>query len=430
MEWQGTGGTMSKTNNCTYSNIKAPELADAGERNLHFAIENMPVLTILLGMFGIGRPFEGKKIAICCHITKETAVAALVLRNGGGEVLMIASTPDSTQDDIAACLVKYHEISVCGSSEQTEEDVKANYEELIRFAPDIILDEGGAALSRIYEFYPEYAGHLEGVIIQTASGVIKSYNLEKEGLLKHPVIDVDPSRIKHVFDNYFGVGQTGINSIARISNILIGGETVAVIGYGNVGKSLALRAKGMGAHVIVCEIDPIKALNAYLEGYQVMSIQEAAEFGNIYITATGSVDVIPYEVITKMKHGAILANCGSGRHEIATDELKENAISCEEVRPVMMRYDLDNGKCVHLLADGGVVNLCGSEGNPPVVMDLTFTAMVLSVEYLVKNKLKPRVYTLPEEIDEKIALLKLNEFEISLSEPTETQIKYDKDWHK
>lgn len=412
------------------SRIKDLGLADIGVERIKSAMEDMPVLSVIGGRFDFSKTLAGLKIAFCSHITKETAAACIALKSGGADVLLVSSNPCSTQDEVAAGLAKHYGITVCGHSQQTPDDSAEYREQIFRFKPDILLDEGAEILPILYQNYPDCAARLIGSTEQTTSGVNKCENMEKNDILKHPVIAVNSSRIKHLFDNYFGVGQTSITSIARICNLLIATETVVVIGYGPVGKGIAMRAKGFGAHVIVCEINPIHALNAYLEGYSVMDIQDAAKVGTVFITATGSSDVIPIDAIMNMKPGAILSNCGSGQTEIDMISLKEKAVSCEEIRPHMARYYLDNGKHVHVLTDGRVTNLVGGEGNPAVIMDLTFSAIVLGVEYLTTEKLENKVYTMPEKIDEMIAFIKMNEFEIKTTKPTEKQKKYDNDWRK
>lgn len=412
------------------SYIKAPELADAGAEQILFAQNYMPVLSVISSKLEYLIPFEGLKIAICSHITKETAAACIVLKNGGAKVMLVSSNPISTQDDVAAALAMRYGITVCGHSQQTPEEWIQYLEMIFQFEPDILLDDGAEILPMMYEKFPNLAERLLGSTEQTTSGVKKCMNMERAGILKHPIIAVNSSRIKHLFDNYYGVGQSSLTTISNIGNLLFATETVVVIGYGNVGRGISQKAKGLGARVIVCEIDPLKALNAYLEGNMVMTIQEAAKVGTVFITATGSSDVIPIDVIMNMKSGVILSNCGSGQTEIDVASIKEKAVSSKEIRTHMVRYYFDNGKYVHVLTDGRVTNLVGGEGNPAVIMDLTFSAIVLGVEYLIKNKLERKVYTMPEEIDKMIASIKMNEYEIRVSKPTEKQKVYDSDWHK
>jgi len=412
------------------SKVKDLSLSEIGEEKILMTAERMPIVAVILEKYNLLRPFDNHRIAINCHITKETAVMCIALKNGGADVLLVASSPTSTQDDIAAALVKYHRITVIGHSLMTPTDVSEGIAAIFAFKPDIIMDEGAEALAYLYEHKPDFMSHIIGATVQTSSGISKCHLLEQDHLLKHPVITVNSSQIKSLFDNYFGVGQTSISSITQITNKLIAGETVVVIGYGSVGKGIALRAKGLGAHVIVCEVDPLLALNAYMEGYYVMSIMEAAKIGTIFITATGSVDVLPFEAIRMMKPGAILSNCGSGQNEIDVDSLKKNAISSKMIQPHMVRYDLFNHKYVYLLTDGRVTNIIAAGGNAPELMDLTFSAVLMSVEYLMDEKLEEKVYTLPNSVNRKIARLRLNELDIHLSEKTSRQQEYDNDWHK
>ncbi len=412
------------------SKIRHPELADAGEERLRLGLDDMPVLSVISGRFGIEKPFKGLKVLMNGHVTKETAAAALAMKAGGAEVLLTASSPASTQDDVAASLAVHHGIRVMADSQMSETEMDEIIEEAYRFHPDLLMDEGAEMLTALQEKHPDSVDSYIGATIQTTSGVSKCRLLEEKGLLKRPVCVVNSGRIKHMFDNYFGVAQSALVYISDMCNHLLGGETIVVVGYGNVGKGIALRAKGMGAHVIVCEIDPINALCAYLEGYSVMSIEEAAKLGTIFITATGSIDVIPFEAIKQMKHGAVLVNCGSGQNEIAVSDLKENAVAVKEIKPQMVRYYLDGGLYVTLLCDGRVANIVGGEGNSPDIMDLTFSAVLLSAEQLVNDRPKPRVYVMSEHIDEVIASIKLNEYEIQLSKKTQKQKDYDADWRK
>ena len=410
--------------------IKDIHLAEQGKRSIEMAMENMPVMKIIHERFQYQQVLKNIKIAVCSHITKETAVACIALKNAGADVLLVSSNPHSTQDDVAAALVKYDQISVYGRSSQTRDEWIAYRKDVFSFRPDILLDDGAEILPMIYESCPELAEHLIGTTEQTTSGVKKVKNMELAGILKHPVIAVNSSKIKHLFDNRFGVGQTSTTTILNLSNVLVGAERVVVIGYGPAGKGIASNMRGMGGHVIVCETEPIRALEAYIDGFEVMSIEKAVEKGSIFITATGSCDVIPLDLIMKMQSGAILSNCGSGQVEFDYEGLKQISVSQEEVRPYMEKFILPNGRYVHVLTEGRVTNLVAGEGNPAAIMDLSFASISLAVEYLVKHELQNLVYVLPEEIDQAIGRIKLNEFEISLSKPSEKQKAYDKDWHK
>ena len=410
--------------------IKDIALADQGKHNIETAMENMPVMKIIHDRFQYQSFFKNIKIAVCSHITKETAIACIAFKNAGAEVLLVSSNPNSTQDEVAAALVKYYDISVYGHSEQTKDEWIEYRKVIFEFWPDILLDDGAEILPMVYESCPELAGHLIGTTEQTTSGVKKVKNMEREGILKHPVIAVNSSKIKYMFDNRFGVGQTSTTTILNLSNVLVGAERVVVIGYGPAGKGIAVNMRGMGGHVIVCEVDPIRALEAYMDGFEVMSIEKAAERGSIFVTATGSCDVIPIDMIMKMRSGAILSNCGSGQVEFDYEGLKKIAAAHEEVHPYMEKFVLPSGRYVYVLTQGRVTNLVAGEGNPSAIMDLSFASISLAAEYLVKNKLENRVYVLPEEIDRAIGRIKLNEFEISLSKPTEKQKVYDRDWHK
>ena len=410
--------------------IKDINLADEGRRSIETAMENMPVMSVINDRLGYQKPFSGLNVALCSHITKETAVACIAIKNAGANVLMVSSNPRSTQDDVAAALVKHYGISVYGHSEQTSEEWVEYRERIFDFNPNLILDDGAEILPMVYYKYPSLAENLIGTTEQTTSGVKKVANMDKAGILKHPVIAVNSSKIKHLFDNRFGVGQTSATSILQITNVLIATENIVVIGYGPVGKGIASDFRGLGGHVTVCESDPLRALEAYMDGFNVASCEEAAAKGTLFITATGSCDVIPVDLILKMKSGAILSNCGSGQREFEYNQLKEMAVSCEEVRPYMEKLTFSNGKYIYALTEGRVTNLVGGEGNPAAVMDLSFAAITLAVEYLTKNKLENRMYVMPEEVDKAIGLIKLNEFGIKLTKHTQKQIEYDGDWHK
>lgn len=411
-------------------NIKDINLADSGKKSIEKAIENMPVMEVISDRLEYQQSFANLKIALCSHITKETAVACIALKKAGADVIMVSSNPRSTQDDVAAALVKYYGISVFGHSQQTEEEWIEFREHIFSFMPDLLLDDGAEILPMIYEKCPELANNLMGSTEQTTSGVNKVINMDKGGILKHPVIAVNSSNIKHLFDNHFGVGQTGVTTILQLTNILVATECIVVVGYGPVGKGIANDMRGIGGHVVVCEIDPIRALEAYMDGFTVSNIESAAKVGTVFITATGSCDVIPIDVIQTMKLGAILSNCGSGQVEFDYEGIRRSAVSSEEVRPNMVKYTFQNGKYVYVLTEGRVTNLVGGEGNPAAVMDLSFAAITLAVEYLASNKLEAGMHVMPDSIDKAIALIKLNEFDIHLSKPTLKQMEYDKDWHK
>ena len=407
-------------------------LADQGAERLNASMEEMAVLSTIDGRFSIQMPFEGLKITMCAHITKETACACVALKSGGADVMLIASNPRSTQDDIAAALVRDYGIRVFGYSQQTLEEWDSYKRKAIDFQPDLLLDEASELLSFLYEQSPMTAYHLIGSTEQTTGGVFKLKVMDENHILCHPAIAVNSSKIKHLFDNFYGVGQSSVTSMIEATGSLLAGKTVVVIGYGNVGAGIALRQKGMGANVIVCEIDPVKALDAYLAGYRVMPLKEAAECGEVFMTATGSKDVIPLPVIKKLKSGAFLINCGSGQCEIDVTGLKESAREMVPVNAHVDRYTMENGHFINLVADGRVGNIVVSGGNPPAIMDLTFSQIVLAAEYLVANrgKLNHRMYVMPESVDQKIAKIKLNELTVRIDTPTEIQKKYDSSWHK
>ena len=407
-------------------------LADQGLARLNASMEEMAVLSTIDGRLSIQLPFEGLRITVCAHITKETGCACVALRSGGADVMLIASNPRSTQDDIAASLVRDYGVRVFGYSQQTEEEWDSYKRRAIDFQPDLLLDEASELLSFLYEVSPETPAHFIGSTEQTTGGVFKLKLMDEAGILKHPAIAINSSKIKHLFDNFYGVGQSSVTAMIQATGGLLAGKTVVVIGYGNVGAGIALRQKGMGANVIICEIDPIKALDAYLHGYRVMPLKEAAAYGEIFMTATGSKDVIPLSVIKQLKSGAYLVNCGSGQVEIDVAGLQGFAVDMERLNPFVDKYTLENGHFVNLVADGRVGNIVVSGGNPAEIMDLTFSQIIMAAEYLVqrRGRMKNRMYVMPETVDQKIAKIKLNELMVDIDIPTAIQKKYDNTWHK
>ncbi len=409
--------------------IKDITLADSGETHIRTAIEQMPVLAWVDQNFS-GRKFlKGKRIVVSSHATKESAALCIVLKHCGAEVLLCSQKFASTQDDVAAALVKYWEIPVFASSNFKEEEREFFVDKVVEFAPDIIIDDGAVLLSPLYERHADFVSRIIGAIEQTASGVHKERVMEREGILRHPLIAADSCEIKHLFDNTYGVGQTGIMVLLRNNNILIALETVVIMGYGPLGKGLAKIMRNFGTHVIICETDPVRALDAYTAGYNVRSLKTALSEGTVFVTATGSCDVLPIDAIRQMKNGAILINLGSEQIEIDVASIKRTA-KCEKINRYMDRYTFPDGKYVNLVTDGLPANLVHSEGNPPQVMDLTFSAIALSVEYLLCNHLERKIYVLPREVDQQIAAVKLSALGVPLIKPTQRQQDYDNDWRK
>ena len=371
----------------------------------------------------------GLRLGACLHVTAETANLVLALKDGGATVTLCASNPLSTQDDVAAALASQG-INVYALRGEDEDTYRRHILQTIASAPDMTIDDGADLTITIHQETADLADRIRGGTEETTTGVTRLRNLEKGGELRYPIIAVNDARTKYLFDNRYGTGQSTIDGITRATNILWAGKKVVVVGYGWCGHGIALRARGLGAQVIVTEIDPVKALEAVMDGYLVMSLREAAREGNIFITATGDKNVIDKEHFQIMKDGAILANSGHFNVEINVSALEEVSLSKREVRPLVCEYSLADGRHIYLLAEGRLVNLAAAEGHPSSVMDMSFSGQALSLEYLAKHKgnLSPCVYTVPEEIDQEIARLKLDSLGITIDQLTEEQERYLAGW--
>lgn len=390
----------------------------------------MPVTAkVIRERFSRDRPLEGYRIGAVLHVTKETAALIRTLVAGGAEVRLAASNPLSTQDDVAAFLVE-EGISVCAWRGMTSNEYFTCIKRVAEWKPDLVIDDGGDLHATLHENYVDIASSIIGGTEETTTGVIRLKAMEKEGVLKYPVIAVNNARTKMMFDNRYGTGQSTIDGILRATSILLAGKTIVVAGYGWVGRGIAMRARGMGARVIITEVDPIRALEAVMDGFEVMPMKEAAKVGDIFITATGNKAVIRREHFTLMKDGAILANAGHFNVEIWIPDLEELSISKREIRRFVTEYTLKDGKRLYLLAEGRLVNLVAAEGHPSEVMDMSFANQALSIEYLVKHRgeLKPKVYEVPLEIDYEVANLKLKSMGIEIDVLTEEQKKYLASW--
>ena len=410
--------------------IKDINLAEQGKKQIEWAFKDMPVLTEIKNRFEKELPFKGLKLSACVHVTKETAALCTVMKAGGADAILVASNPLSTQDDVAAALVKYWEIPVFAIAGESVETYKAHIEEALNHNPDIIIDDGCDIVSTIHAQRPEMAEKIIGSTEETTTGIIRLQALENQGKLKFPAVGVNTSLTKHLYDNRYGTGQSSLDGILRGANILIAGKTVVISGYGWCGRGCALRAKAMGANVIVCEVDPLKALEAAMEGYRVMPIAEAAKEGDIFLTITGDKHVVDVKHILEMKDGAFLANAGHFDWEINVGDLKAYTTEINEIRPNLEEYKLNNGKSVYVFAQGRLVNLVCAEGHPASVMDMSFANQALGIEFLVKNKgkLENKLYTLPEHVDVDIAKLKLESMGISIDTLTAEQEEYLNSW--
>ena len=410
--------------------IKDINLAEQGKKQIEWAFKDMPVLTEIKKRFEEEQPFRGLKLSACVHVTKETAALCTVMKAGGADAVLVASNPLSTQDDVAAALVKYWEIPVFAAAGESVETYRAHIQEALDHNPDIIIDDGCDMVSEIHANRPELASKVIGSTEETTTGIIRLQALEKQGVLKFPAVGVNTSLTKHLYDNRYGTGQSSLDGILRGANILIAGKTVVVSGYGWCGRGCALRAKAMGANVIVCEVDPLKALEAAMEGYRVMPIADAAKEGDVFLTVTGDKHVVDVQHILNMKDGAFLANSGHFDWEINVGDLRAYTTEINEIRPNLEEYKLNNGKSVYVFAQGRLVNLVCAEGHPASVMDMSFANQALGIEFLVKNKgkLENKLYTLPHEVDVKIAELKLKSMGIKIDTLTEEQEKYLNSW--
>lgn len=411
--------------------IKDLNLADQGKNQIEWAFKDMPVLKTIQERFIKEQPFAGLKLSACVHVTKETAALCVVMKAGGADGILVASNPLSTQDDVAAALVKHYGIPTYAVAGETPEQYKAHIEVALNHKPDIIIDDGCDIVSMIHAKYPEVAAKVIGSTEETTTGIQRLQALEAEGKLKFPAVGVNTSETKHLYDNRYGTGQSAMDGILRGANILIAGKTVVISGYGWCGKGCAMRAKALGANVIVCEVDALKALEAAMEGYRVMTIDEASKIGDIFLTITGNKHVVDVKHILQMKDGAFVANAGHFNYEVNVPDLAAETVEIKKIRPTLEEYKLKNGKSIYVFAEGRLVNLVCAEGHPASVMDMSFANQALGIEFLVKNKgkLENRLYTLPHQVDVDIATLKLQSMGIEIDVLTPEQKEYINSWN-
>ena len=410
--------------------IKNINLATQGQKQIDWAFKDMPVLKEIRERFIKEQPFKGLRLSACVHVTKETAALCTVMQAGGADAILVASNPLSTQDDVAAALVKNYNMPVYAVAGESVEQYQRHIEEAIKHNPDIIIDDGCDMVSMIHDKRPDLIGKIIGSTEETTTGIIRLKALEKQGKLGFPAVGVNTSLTKHLYDNRYGTGQSSFDGVMRAANILVAGKTVVVSGYGWCGKGVALRAKALGANVIVCEVDPLKALEAAMEGYRVMPIAKAALEGDIFLAVTGDKHVVDVAHLLTMKDGAFVGNVGHFDWEINVNGLKAHTKEIKQIRPNLEEYVLDNGKSVYVLCQGRLVNLIAAEGHPASVMDMSFANQALGIEFLVKNKgkLENKLYTLPYEVDEKIAHLKLKSMGIEIDTLTPEQEEYLNSW--
>ena len=409
--------------------VKDLGLAPRGRVNLEWAEMHMPVVVDLRRRYAGEKPLEGYRVGLVLHVTKETGVLARTLLAWGAEVYLAPSNPLSTQDDVAAALAE-EGVHVYAWRGMTPEEYEWAISVVADSEPDLVVDDGGDLHAYIHDKRPDVGRRIIGGTEETTTGVIRLRALEREGKLLYPVIAVNDAYTKFLFDNRYGTGQSTVDGILRATNILLAGKKVVVAGYGWVGRGIAMRMRGMGARVIVTEVDPIRALEAVMDGFDVMSMDEAASVGDVFVTATGNRDVIRREHIEKMKDGAILANSGHFNVEVSVKDLEEMSVEKRRIRDYVTEYRLPDGRRIYLLAEGRLVNLVAAEGHPSEVMDMSFANQALSLLYLKNNKgkLEPRVYRVPREQDELVARLKLQAMGITIDTLTPEQRKYLESW--
>ncbi len=409
--------------------IKDISLTEQGKLNIELAEQRMQALAKIKARFTKEQPFKGLTIGLALHVTKETAVLVRTLIAGGAKVAIASCNPLSTQDDVAAALAS-EDVNVFGYKGESKEDYYKFIESVIVFKPDITIDDGCDLISSIHTKHKDLLPKLIGGCEETTTGIIRLHAMQKDGALKYPVIAVNDNATKHLFDNFYGTGQSTIDGILRATNILFAGKNVVVCGYGDCGKGVALKAKGMGSNVIVTEVSQLRALQAVMDGFRVLPIAEAAKVGDIFITVTGNKNVLRLEHIKEMKNGVVLANSGHFDNEIDVAGLNKN-YKKRKMRPFLDEYTVGNKK-IYLCAEGRLVNLGAAEGHPSEVMSTSFCGQALACEYLVKNKgkLKASVITLPKEIDDEIASLQLDAMDIKIDKLTEEQKKYLSSWEE
>lgn len=408
--------------------IKDINLAEQGRKKAEWASKEMPVLKQIKERFLEEKPLKNLKISGCLHVTSETANLALTLKSGGAKFSLCASNPLSTQDDIAAYLVSEN-IPVFAINGEDKKTYYKHINSVVEEKPNITIDDGADLVAYLHQEKPELMSEIIGGMEETTTGVIRLKALAKEKKLKYPIIAANDSQTKHMFDNRYGTGQSTLDGIIRATNILLSGKNFVIIGYGWCGRGLAQRAKGMGAQTIICEIDPIKALEAVMDGHQVMKMEEASKLGDIFVTVTGGLHAINKKHLENLKDGAIIANSGHFNVEIDIESLEKMSETKKAVRPFVEEYTLENGKKICLLGEGRLINLAAAEGHPPSVMDMSFANQALGCEFLYKNQsLSLDVHVLSQEIDKRIASLKLEAMKMNYDVLTDIQKKYLNSW--
>ena len=418
------------TDVATNSDVKDLSLAPAGQQRIEWAAKEMPVLELICQRFEREKPLKGIRISACLHVTTETANLALTLKAGGADLLLCASNPLSTQDDVAAALVAQHGIPVYAIKGEDSATYYRHIDAALNHRPNMTMDDGADLVTKLHVDRRDLIKDVIGGTEETTTGVIRLESMAAQGVLQFPVIAVNEAETKHFFDNRYGTGQSTIDAILRSTNRLLAGRTFTVAGYGWCGRGVAMRARGMGANVIVTEINPVRAIEAVMDGYRVMPMTEAVKSSDIIVTTTGDKDIIDERHFPHMKDGVIVANSGHFNDEINIEQLTRTAGEPKTVRPQVQEYSLPDGRKVYLLAEGRLVNLSAAEGHPAAVMDMSFANQALSAEYMLKHgrELENKVYPVPTEIDQEIARLKLRSMGIEIDVLTPEQEKYLSSW--
>ncbi len=412
--------------------IKDSKLAEGGRRRITWAEREMPVLRMIKERFEKERPFDGIRMSACLHVTSETANLMKTLQAGGADVVLVASNPLSTQDDVAASLVQHDEIPVHAIKGEDNVTYYKHIKAALAHKPHLTMDDGADLVSTIHQDYRDLLPEIIGGTEETTTGVIRLRAMAADNMLAFPVIAVNDAMTKHFFDNRYGTGQSTIDGIIRATNVLLAGKVFVVAGYGWCGRGLASRARGMGANVVVTEIDPLKALEAVMDGFRVMPMNEASKIGDFFCTLTGDINVIDKHHFELMRDGAIVSNSGHFNVEINIPALDEMSIDKQLVRPFVDQYTLKDGRKIHILGEGRLINLASAEGHPASVMDMSFANQALSAEYMVKNgsSLKNQVYSVPEDIDREIARIKLEAMGVFVDVLTDEQVHYLNSWQE
>ncbi|MBN2289806.1 MAG: adenosylhomocysteinase [Candidatus Glassbacteria bacterium] len=411
--------------------IAEPKLAGKGKKRIDWAENDMPVLRLVRERFQKEKPLKGLKMSACLHVTAETANLCRTLKAGGADLMLCASNPLSTQDDVAASLVKHDKVKVFAIRGEKRDTYYDHIKRAILHRPRVTMDDGADLVSTVHSEFPGQVGEIMGSMEETTTGVIRLRAMAKDNALKIPVVAVNDAMTKHLFDNRYGTGQSTVDGIIRATDILMAGKTVVAAGYGYCGRGFSMRARGMGANVVVTEVNPVKAIEAVMDGYRVMTMKEAARIGDLFCTLTGDINVIRPEHFKLMKDGAFVCNSGHFNVELDLPGLEKMAERVEkEVRPLVDAYVLADGRRIFVLAEGRLINLAAAEGHPASVMDMSFAVQALTTEYVVQNhqELDPGVYEVPASIDEWVAELKLKSMGVAIDKLTAEQVKYLSSW--